>query len=944
MPQPFTLRTPLPPADLRFESMTHSAALNALEEMQLLMVSTKADIDTDKLLGELAEVEINLRDGKKRVISGYVTRFGMGIHRGRYFGYQATVRPWLWFLSRTSDCRIFQDKNVQEIVEAVFADHAAIAKYEFKLVRQYRKRTYCVQYRETDFNFVARLLEDEGIAWYFEHNPGGEHKLMLVDDISCHQPIAGDDSLHYYANVGQVPPDTEYVSHWNFTRTVKPGVASLTSYDFENPGLRLYVERAASRHHGEAHHEIFDYQGDYLTKDDGQQLADSRIDERQSQYERLTGQTNSHTLQVGHLFHLEGHPREDQNAEHLVTQTTIQASAQSVQSDSGPGEFQCSFTAMPSAQQFRPLRVTPKPFVQGPQTAVVVGPEGEEIFTDKYGRVKVHFFWDRFGDVHEKSSCWVRVSSPWAGKSFGFIQVPRIGQEVVVDFLEGDPDQPIVTGRVYNADQMPPWQLPANATQSGVLTRSSKGGAYTNANALRFEDKKGSEQVWLHAEKDQSIEVEHDEAHWVGHDRSKMVDHDETSEVKHDRKETIGNKDTLIVDKGGRWVTIHQKGENVDITGGRVYTVGGGLDQNTMNSGRITTVNGPDSLKVNGPASTIVNGTTTVINSGGLKNGIVGALGQTVSGGATINVGGAMQTKAGSFKFDSPGNMEFKGNQFNRTVNQANDVFLGPNTGTYIGAASSTMIAGARNTFVGIKNDAEVALALNCSIGASINSTLAAEINMGASVTVNMCAGPTLKMTMMGLQQETVDVSQAALKLMTGGGGGGGAGGAAAFGSGVLAGAAATLGIAGAIANAVAAYKDAAEFLKAAEDAGDPLSASNVLAAMAGTIVGMGPKAYLDGHAAESEAEITRAQERQAQQAAREADAMANQAQADAQAAAAAAAAGPSGTPAPGPGGGGAAPSAPGANPSAAPPSGSGPAPSGGSGPGPGSAPPAPSH
>lgn len=780
MPQPFNLRTPLSPADLRFESMTHSAALNALEEMQLLAVSTRADIDTDKLLGELAEVEINLRDGKKRVISGYITRFGMGVHKGRYFGYQAVVRPWLWFLTRTSDCRIFQEQTVQEIVEAVFADHSAIAKYEFKLVRQYRKRTYCVQYRETDFNFVARLLEDEGIAWYFEHSPGGDHKLMLVDDISCHQPIEGDDTLRYYANVGQVPPDTEYVSHWNFTRTVKPGVAALTSYDFENPGLRLDVERAATRHHRLADLEVFDYQGDYLTKDDGQQQADSRIDERQSQFERLTGQTNSHTLQVGHLFHLEGHPRDDQNAEHLVTQTTIQASAQSDQTGTGPGDYQCAFTAMPSSQQFRPLRVTPKPFVQGPQTAVVVGPEGEEIFTDKYGRVKVHFFWDRFGDLHEKSSCWIRVSSPWAGKSFGFIQVPRIGQEVVVDFLEGDPDQPIITGRVYNADQMPPWQLPANASQSGVMTRSTPGGSYANSSFLQFEDKKGKEKVSLHSELDYAKTVEQDEKNVIG---------------RH-RQVTVTKHDSLWVGEG-REVTVAAKGENYKITGPRVKVLIG-HEREEISDGKDTIITGEYGEYTTGTrkswtsADYIFKSTGAYFDAGPEFFVKAGDIKLKAGGGTFTESGGDFNARAANFKFAANANLEFTGVNFNRTIMQGNDIVLGPNTNCYIGSSRNTAVGMATSAFLGLQNQFVAGMSVSGFLGMQISNTVAISItNSLMSLTNNLL---TLGVTGFDLSTKATNINLAPLTMYNGGGGAGGAGAAGAAASGTPAAIAAALG------------------------------------------------------------------------------------------------------------------------------------------------------
>jgi len=546
MPSPISFTCPLPHEALRFESMTATQAISVLDSIELTLTADKADLSAEKLLGQPASVVMNLRKGTKRHFNGIVSRFGMGHSRGRYFQYQATLRPWLWFLTRTSDCRIFQDKTVPQIVEQVFGDHAAIANFEFKLFRSYSQRTYCVQYRETDYNFVARLLEEEGIYWFFEHSDGA-HKLMLVDDIGALRAAKGADKLPYYDNTGQAPPDVDYISGWTCTREVRTGKTALTSYDFERPSTALLVEHSQSRSHTLDDHEQFDFDGEYTQKPDGQHFVDNQLEEQQAQFERQSGGTNARALAVGHLFKLERHPRADQNAEFLCLQSSVSAQVAANEADGGSDDFQCHFSAMPSAQPFRPERRTPKPFVQGPQTAVVVGPAGEEIFTDKYGRVKVQFHWDRYGQKNQSSSCWVRTSSPWAGKNFGFVQIPRIGQEVVVDFLEGDPDRPLITGRVYNAEQMPPWELPANATQSGVLTRSSKGGNYGNANALRFEDKKGAEQLWLHAEKNQDIEVENDETHWVGHDRRKNIDHDETSHVKHDRTETVDNNETITV-------------------------------------------------------------------------------------------------------------------------------------------------------------------------------------------------------------------------------------------------------------------------------------------------------------------------------------------------------------------------------------------------------------
>ena len=633
MPTPFTLTTPLPAADLRFDSMQHSAGVSMLEETQLFLLSEEAEIAPEKLLGQTVDVQIRLRDGELRHICGYVTRFGLGRHQGRYFGYLAEVRPWLWFLTRTSDCRIFQDMTVPDIVKKVFADYGGIAAHEFKLNRSYRTRDYCVQYRETDFNFVARLMEDEGIFWYFEHD-AGEHKLIVVDSPSALSAAPHAEALPYFGNSGQSSPDVDIVTDWHFSREVRPGKVALRSYWFEAPSTSLEVSTGETRQHDQAEYELFDYQGDYFRKSDGEQIAAVRLDEAQTKHEHLSGSTNAQGLANGRLFKLTRHPRDDQNAEYFVVQTQITASVNSLESGNASGEYGCRFTAIPSSQPYRPLRRTPKPFVQGPQSAVVTGPAGEEIYTDKYGRVKVQFHWDRYGKKNETSSCWMRVSHPWAGKSFGAIHIPRIGQEVIVDFLEGDPDQPLITGRVYNAEQMPPWELPANATQSGILTRSSKGGAYGNANALRFEDKKGAEQVWLHAERNQDIEVENDETHSVGHDRTKTIGHDEKTHVKHDRTETVDNNEKITV-HGHRTETV-DKNETITVHQNRTETV----DLNEA-----ITVHGNRTIFVSKAAA------ETVLLAKALTIG----LGYQVSVGAAMNetVIGAKATEVGAYRTEN---------------------------------------------------------------------------------------------------------------------------------------------------------------------------------------------------------------------------------------------------------------------------------------------------
>jgi type VI secretion system secreted protein VgrG len=689
MANPITLTTPLPAEDLFFESMSLSAGLSKLGEMQLSLLSEKESLAPTDLLGKLVTVNVELLNGSKRHFNGYITRFGQGAHRGRYFGYQATVMPWLWFLTRTSDCRIFQDLSVPDIVKKVFADHG-VANFEAKLFRTYQPHTYCVQYRESDYDFVARLLEHEGIYWYFEHTDGA-HKLVLVDSQSAHDAAPGYESLRYIEDPANAPPDQEYLSNWSFVDSVKSGKTVLTSYDFERPATSLQVETVHKRSYDLSDYERFDFDGDYTQKADGAQWAENRMDEVQARFQRVRSQSNALGLAVGCNVKVAKHPRDDQNIEYLVTQLDIKATLGVFASEEVPTLFQCQLEGIPSAQQFRPTRRTPKPMVRGPQTAVVVGPAGEEIYTDKYGRVKVQFHWDRYGQKNDKSSCWVRVSHPWAGKNFGMIHIPRIGQEVVVDFLEGDPDQPLVTGRVYNAEQMPPWELPANATQSGILTRSSKGGGYGNANAIRFEDKAGSEQVWIHAEKNQDIEVENDESHWVGHDRTKTVDHDETVHVKHDRTETVDNNETITI--GVNRTERVGSNETITIGANRVETVGSN-ETITIGANRTESVGSNETITIGSNRSITVGSSETATVA--LQRTHSVGINETISVGAAqeVNIGGAQTVTVGLIQ-----NISVGANQ-STDVGRDQSTSVGRNQATTVGANREIKVSGGQKTEV----------------------------------------------------------------------------------------------------------------------------------------------------------------------------------------------------------------------------------------------------
>ena len=631
MPPPITLTSPLPANDLMFESMNHSAGLSMLGETQLGLLSEKSDLNALDLLGQSVTVNVSLRDEGKRHFNGIVSRFGSGTQRGRYFAYQATLRPWLWFLTRTTDCRIFQDMTVPDIVKKVFDDHP-VANFEFRLFRSYRPWVYCVQYRESDYNFVARLLEHEGIYWYQEHSEN-EHKLLLVDSQSAHDPAPGCETLPYYANADQVPPDTDYVSNWYYEQAVKTGKVALTSYDFERPSTQLKVESQKSRSYKLSDHEVFDFQGDYVKKPDGEQWAEDRLDEVQTEFDTGGGASNAQGVGVGHLLSLTRHPREDQNRKYLVTALTVRAKLEAYEASSSAGNYQCEFAAIPSDQQYRPPRRTPKPFVQGPQTAVVTGPSGEEIFTDKHGRVKVQFHWDRYGTKDEKSSCWIRVSQPWAGKGWGGVSIPRIGQEVVIDFLEGDPDQPLVTGRVYNAEAMPPYGLPAAAVISGMKTQTHKGQGF---NEMSMDDTAGKEKITIHGQYDMGTTVLHDQTSTVNNNR--------TDKVGVDDSETIGSNQTLSVGAN----------QSISVGADRSKSVTGN-ETTTVNGHRSETVNAGEDVTVNGARSHTVNGTQTTTISIAEAHTVGAGRAHTVGGGEAVTVGAAQVVSVGGAQMVSVG-------------------------------------------------------------------------------------------------------------------------------------------------------------------------------------------------------------------------------------------------------------------------------------------------
>jgi len=679
------IATPLGEGVLLFHGMRGREELGRISEYHLDLLSDNGEVDVDAILGKNVTIKLALPDDSTRHFNGFVTRFAQGEMHGRYYQYTAVVHPWLWYLTRTADCRIFQEMTVPDILKKVFADHP-VADFKFELTSSYRKWTYCVQYRETDFNFVSRLMEHEGIYYYVRHTDG-HNTLVITDSCSKHTPAAGCEELAFIPPERLVRPELEHIGSWQFSREIQPGVYVHKDYDLERPSVDLKTQKVLARTYSPSNYEVFDYPGTYVQKPDGEQYAGVRIDEFGTQFEVVDGMTNARGMTVGALFTLDGHPRADQNREHLVIAAhyDLVFSDYEAAPEGGGTSYQCRFSAMSTQQQFRPRRATPKPFVQGPQTAMVVGPAGDEIYTDQFGRVKVQFHWDRLGKKDENSSCWMRVSHPWAGKGWGAVSTPRIGQEVIVDFLEGDPDQPIVTGRVYNAECQPPFGFPAGAVLSGIKSNTHKGSGF---NELSMDDTAGKERVFVHGQYNMDTVVEHDQTSTIHNCRTDKVDVDDS--------ETVGGNQTLHV----------VKNQTVNIDVNRKETVGG-TETITITGHRSETVNGGEDVTVNGARSHTVNGVQTTTISLAEAHTVGAARAHTVGGAEAITVGAAQMVSVGAAQMINVGAIQSTNVGANRSVTVAGGqtTSVGKSATTTIGADESLKVVGGRSTDIG-KDDA----------------------------------------------------------------------------------------------------------------------------------------------------------------------------------------------------------------------------------------------
>ncbi len=604
------------------------------------LVSPTPDIDLSGLVGDTMTVAVALRQGAEpRHLNGFVTRMELVDTFDRHARYRATLRPWFWLLSSRTNSRVFQHQGVPAIAQALFREHG-FADFELKLSGHYAAQEFVVQYRESDFAFVSRLLEKAGIYYFFRHEKG-RHVMVLADGATAHKPAAGYERVAFHPDGTPTPDAGETLNRWHLVHQWRPGMYTSDDFDFERPKAQLTGSAKARVRHKRGDLEIFDYPSGQLASAGSEAYSRARLEALQSDVEIVQAQGDVRGPGAGETLTLIDHPLEAQNKKYLILGAAYDAHDNAFETGAGNEEasFHVAYTLVDSQVPYRPLLSTPTPRVDGVQTAIVVGKAGEEIWTDKYGRVKVQFHWDREGKDDEHSSCWVRVAQVWAGSGWGAMHVPRVGQEVIVDFLEGDPDRPIVVGRVYNGDNLPPYGLPDHRTQSGIKSRSTPGGGPSNFNEIRFEDKKGSEELHIQAEKDQTSTIKNNQSISVGAARTVSVGTDETVTIGVNQGLTVGANRTKTV----------AVNETVTI---------GAASSETVGAARTLTIGAAYQISVGGVLNETVAGAHTQEVGAAKSVNVAGASSVTVGGSSSENVGGDKSVSGkGNVSFNAGGNL-----------------------------------------------------------------------------------------------------------------------------------------------------------------------------------------------------------------------------------------------------------------------------------------------
>ncbi len=601
------IETPLGRDRLLLTSFSVDEHMSLPFEILVGVICEDPNIDFNPALGKQCSVRFRMSQQKKRYFSGMLMEATWTGAHPRGHAYELVLRPWLSLLQHATDSRIFQKMSVIDIIEKVFND-AGFRDFQNDTKENYKKIDYCVQYRESHYNFVNRLMEQFGIYFYFKHT-ADKHVLVMADGKACHKPVPDLPSIRYVSTGEQIVDGEETLSSWTSGRQFQTGKVVVNAFDFDKPNANLIHEQALPGGYQHDSLEFYNYPETYKQGEDndlGKKYALAVLQSRQAQDRRRGADGDAPSLFPGGLIKVTNHPAASENKEYVITSVSHTFEGEDFVSGSGGGasgnSYRGRYVLQQSERPFRAPLKTPRPLISGPQTATVVGPDGEEIHTDKHGRIKIKFHWDRKGPRNDQASRWARVGQISSGKKWGGIQIPRIGMEVIVDFLEGDPDRPIVVGTVYNGENPPPYQLPANKTQAGVKTRSTKGGGEDNYNEFLFEDKKGAEFIRLHAEKDMNLTIEDAETRTVKGKNKKDVG--ETT-----RETTIEKGDDILTVKTGD--SKFKIGRDQKGTVGRDYHLKA-ESSITLECGSSTIVMKPTTISIKTPSLSISTDNTKI--------------------------------------------------------------------------------------------------------------------------------------------------------------------------------------------------------------------------------------------------------------------------------------------------------------------------------------------
>ena len=714
----FTIRSDSPVNDeLMFWRIVGHEALARPSFYELTVLSGNEKIDAKDILGRAFDVVIGFVDADdgphERHCQGHAVRFTRVAQSGRFFEYRIALRSWFWLLSKRVNSRILQEKPVLGVLDAVFEDSPIRSLKKTRsdsVVGVHPPHTYCVQYQESDYSFLSRLMEEEGIYYWFDaHDAPGTMHLSDASDMA-HDKLPAVDTLLYVEPGSASEARFNEITRWVSARQFDSGKFASRDRDFKVISKELRADKGDPDTHELADLEVFEFPGGYASGDDTDNLAQVRLDELVGRRQRHWALTSWPDVAAGRSFTLKGDPDPARNGDYIIGACTfvVTSSARETESmtesrrpldsvlhealeddpvnagmrevldeliaqtpglrSAGSGGATFLLTVMPQGVPWRPPRLTPRVTMRGPQSAIVVGRSGEQIWTEEHGRVKVQFHWDRYGKNDENSSCWVRVSHPWAGKGWGAVSIPRIGQEVIVDFLDGDPDQPIVIGRFYNGESMPPYALPGGAVTSGIKSNTHKGKGF---NELSMDDTAGKEKMTLHGQYDMNTTVEHDQTLTVHNNRTDTVDVDDSEKVGNNqkqhvgvdqtisvgsnRKETVGGTETITI-TGHRTETVNG-GETVTVTGGRTHKVNGMqsttitvAEMHSVGAGRMHNVGAAEAINVVG-LQTVTVGGAQLVSVGGLQKVTVGALQSvTVTGPHKLSAAVISETSKGPIK------------------------------------------------------------------------------------------------------------------------------------------------------------------------------------------------------------------------------------------------------------------------------------------------------